>query len=122
MKNFAIAALITAAAAMSVATVTEAKPLQIPPVGPIKLPPNVKVKTPGPIKLMPIDPIKPAKPPVSKGYDDGALAFGLGLAAVGVIAAAAASHGNDYGDCWYEKRVRFDAYGYKLVKKIRVCE
>lgn len=125
MKNFAIAALIAAAAAMSVATVTEAKPLQLPPVGPIKLPPNVKIKTLGPIKIMPIDPVTPAKPPVSKGYDDGALAFGLGLATVGVIAAAAASHNNNnngYAECWYEKRVRYDAAGYKYVKKIRVCE
>ncbi len=92
------------------------------PVGPIKLPPNVKIKTPGPIKIMPIDPITPAKPPVSKGYDDGALAFGLGLATVGVIAAAAASHNNGYAECWYEKRVRYDEDGYKYVKKIRVCE
>ncbi|HWU62930.1 MAG TPA: hypothetical protein VN112_12995 [Ensifer sp.] len=122
MKNFAIAILIAAAAATSVATVAEAKMIQVPPGGTIKLPPNVKIKTPGPIKIMPIDPITPAKPPVSKGYDDGALAFGLGLATVGVIAAAAASHSGDYGDCWYEKRVRYDAYGYKHVKKIRVCE
>lgn len=122
MKNFAIAILVAAAAAMSVATVAEAKMIQVPPVGPIKLPPNVKIKTPGPIKIMPIDPITPAKPPVSKGYDDGALAFGLGLATVGVIAAAAAGHNNGYAECWYEKRVRYDEDGYKYVKKIRVCE
>ena len=102
MRNFAIAALIAAAAAMSVATVTEAKMIQVQPVGPIQLPPNAKIKTPGPIKIMPINPITPAKPPVSKGYDDGALAFGL--------------------ECWYEKRVRYDEDGYKYVKKIRVCE
>lgn len=122
MRNFAIAALIAAAAAMSVATVTEAKMIQVQPVGPIQLPPNAKIKTPGPIKIMPINPITPAKPPVSKGYDDGALAFGLGLATVGVIAAAAASHNNGYSECWYEKRVRYDEDGYKYVKKIRVCE
>jgi len=122
MRNFAIAALIAAAAAMSVATVTEAKMIQVQPVGPIQLPPNAKIKTPGPIKIMPINPITPAKPPVSKGYDDGALAFGLGLATVGVIAAAAASHNDGYSECWYEKRVRYDEDGYKYVKKIRVCE
>lgn len=121
MKNFALAALIAAAAAMSVATVTEAKMIQVPPVGPIKLPPNVKIKIPGPVKL--IDPVAPpVKPPVDKGYDDGALAFGLGLATVGVIAAAAASHNSGYAECWYEKRIRYDEDGYKYVKKIRVCE
>ena len=122
MKNFAIATLIVAAAAMSVAPVAEAKPLQMPPIGQVKLPPNFKLKSPGPIKLMPINPATPPAPPVSKGYDDGALAFGLGLAAVGVIAAAASSHNNGYGECWYEKRVRYDEDGYKYVKKIRVCE
>ena len=122
MKKIAIATLIAAAAALSLATVSEAKPLQLPPVGPVKLPPNVKLKVPGPVKLMPVDPATPPAPPVAKGYDDGALALGLGIATVGMIAAAAASHQDAYGDCWYEKRVRYDAYGYKHAKKVRICE
>ena len=53
------------------------------------------------------------------GYGAAALAGGLVL---GAIAASAAEPAYDEPACWTEKRVRYDADGYRYVQKVRICD
>lgn len=53
---------------------------------------------------------------------DGAIMFGAGLAAIGLLAAASQARAEPAYDCWTEKRVRYDRDGYRYVKRVRVCE
>ena len=148
MKTFAIATLVIATAAFSFTSVAaHADGFKIPPVG-TKIDPGFKTPK-GPIKIGQRDPsvvknpvfINPKFPPVKplpggplpvepkpKGglTNEEALALGLGVATVGVIAAAAASQHNaaayDDDGCWYEKQLRHKKSGKAYYKKVLVCE
>ncbi|WP_020179011.1 hypothetical protein [Methylopila sp. M107] len=55
------------------------------------------------------------------GYGYGAAALGGGL----LLGAIIASNNRGYGyarDCWVERRRGYDAYGYPVVRRIRVCD
>lgn len=148
MKNFAIATLVIATAAFSfTSAAAHADGFKIPPAGQKidpgfktpKGPINVGQINPGviknPIWVTPkIPPVKPLPvgplpvPPKPKGgmSNDEALALGLGIATVGVIAAAAASQHSaaayDDDGCWYEKQLRYKKSGKAYYKKVLVCE
>ena len=55
---------------------------------------------------------------------DAALAAGIGAAALGIIAAGAYANSDPYyeRDCWTERRVVYDNWGYGHVRHVRVCE
>lgn len=52
--------------------------------------------------------------------------YGYGAAAVGgglLLGAIIASNSRaDAADCWVEKRRGYDAYGYPVVRRVRVCD
>ena len=52
------------------------------------------------------------------GYGAAALAGGL---LFGAIAANAADY-DEPRECWTEKRVGFNAYGERIVQKVRICD
>lgn len=145
MKTFALATLVIATAAFAFTSSAQAGGLQLPgnggnvkpgfqlPKGPV----NVGQINPGvvknPVFVNPKLPVKPLPggplpvPPKPKGgmSDGDALALGLGIATVGMIAAAAASQHNSaaYGEeCWYEKQLRHKKSGKPYYKKVLVCE
>lgn len=147
MKTFAIATLVIATAAFSFTSVAaHADGFKIPPAGQ-KIDPGFKTpkgplqvgqinpgvfKNPGlvkpkfPVKPLPGGPL-PVEPKPKGGLtNEEALALGLGVATVGVIAAAAASQHRaaayDDDGCWYEKQLRYKKSGKAYYKKVLVCE
>lgn len=52
-------------------------------------------------------------------YGYGAAAFGGALLLGALIAS---SNRAEAGECWIEKRKRYDAYGYPYFTKVRICD
>jgi type II secretory pathway component PulK len=93
VKKLVIATLIAVTAAFSISTGADAKPLKIHPWK------------------------------HHHNHHNGEwLALGAGVAALGIIAASQRHDRVYVSDCWMEKQVRYDRWGNRHFRRIRVCD